>query len=453
MFNSIINLQSILRNIAKAFLTLTLLSGCSSTLMQHEASTAAYKSGQLKQAETILTETISKEMPKNNFQQSKEAVYLLLNRATTRFASGNLDASITDYNHAIEALDYYAQNSTLDMAGQFLLEDSWGAYSGTDLEHLLARVYFALALISKGDVNNAYALLRQAEEIQQTKAAKYATVPYKTGISCDENALGKFLFATILDHQGDFSNAAILFRQAKVLTGKSPAEINLLPENHPGKATVILLCHNGNVPFKISATTTASVASTLALEAILCTRRIDPAWSSLTGIPTPLLCQQFQSEPQPTFVTLNNITTPLTPWMNVAQATSDELEQNKPIIVARGVARYLMRRAAVAQAQKQDPNLGALVDFGMLIANANTKADTRSWSTLPSSIDLAQCFLTSGEHCLTISVARKGTPNFMQNVALKLKAGDLCIINIFNFNNKTTTILIPSQFRVKGETL
>lgn len=427
-------------------LLLSILSGCSSTLMQHEASAAAYKQGQLSQAETILTKTLSKEMPTGSFQQSNEAVCLLLNRATTRFAAGNLEGAIADYNLAIEALDYYAQDSTLDMVGQVLLEDGCGAYNGSDLEHLLARIYFALALIEKGDVNNAYALLRQAEEIQQTKQEKYIRVPCMKGISCNGNALGKFLFATILDHLGDCSNAAILFKQAEGLTGNKPAEINLLSKNSHQKATVILICHNGIVPFKISATSPASVASTLTLEAILCTQRIDPAWSSLTGIPTPSLCQQFQSEPLSTYATINTSTIPLSPWFNVAKATSDELEQKKPIIVARGVARHLLRRAAVAQAQKQDPHLGALVDLGMLIANANTKADTRSWSTLPSSIDLARCIVTPGKHRLTISVARKGLPNFEQQIPLQLKTGDLCVINIFNINPGTTKILVPSQF-------
>lgn len=441
----------ILQVILSSCLLLSLFTACSSTTIQYAAGTTAYKQGRLSQAETILSRTISKEMPSGDFQKSNEAVYLLLDRATTRFSAGNTEGAIADYNLAIEALDYYNQDSILDVTGQFLLEDSWGAYSGSDLEHLLARIYFALALMHKGDLNNAYALLRQAEEIQQTKKEKYAEVPYLSNISCNGNALGKFLFATILDQQGDVSNAAILFRQAEVLAGNKPAEINSLSENHQKKATVVLLCHNGIVPFKISTTCPASVASTLALEAIVCTQRIDPSWSSLTGIPTPLLCQQFQSEPLQTFVTINHITIPLSPWFNVAQATSDELEQKRPMIVARGVARYLIRRAAVARARKQDPHLGALVDLGMLIANANTKADTRAWSTLPSSIDLARCILPPGEHCLTISVARKEFSYFEQRIPLKLKAGDLCIINIFNINPGTTQILVPSQFLLKGD--
>ncbi|MBA3816251.1 MAG: hypothetical protein H0X29_06975 [Parachlamydiaceae bacterium] len=442
-----------LRTLFKACLTLCLFSSCSSTLMQHEASTAAYKQGHLSQAETILTRTIAKEMPSGNFQQSKEAVCLLLNRATIHFASGNIDEAIADYNLAIEALDYYAQDSTLDSAGQVLLEDGSAAYNGSDLEHLLARIYFALALIEKGDINNAYALLRQAEEIQQTKTQRHAKVSYLSAIACDGNALGKFLFATLLDQQGDVSNAAILFRQAEALAGCMPTEINLPPLDPKKKATVILICHNGIVPFKISGTSPASLASTLALEAILCTQRIDPAWSSITGIPTPLLCQQPQSEPLPTYATINKTRIPLKPWFNIAQATSAELEQNMPVIVARGVARYLIRRTAVAQAQKHDPHLGALVDLGMLIANANTQADTRSWSTLPSSIDLARCILPAGEHCLTITVARQGLPNFEQHIPLQLKAGDLCFINIFNINPRTTKILVPSQFRIKGDPL
>lgn len=430
---------------------LCLLTSCSSTLCKFEASSRAYQQGNFPLADGILSETIAEEMPSGNFQESNNAACLLLNRATTRFVIGDVNAAIADYETAIEALDYYSQNSSLETVGQILIEDGCGAYKGSDFEHVLARIYFALALLHKGDSSNAFAILRQAEEFQQRKRDAYASLPYMREIKLCDNAFGKYLFATLLEHRGDLSNANILYQQAQMLSGDMPEQFNICSEQDTDPATLLLICHNGNVPFKISATTLGSVASTVALEVFL-GRRIDPAWSCVTGIPTPLLCQQWPSQPIPTYAKLDNVSIAFTPYFDVAQAAYFELEQKKPLIVARGVARYLLRRSAVAYCQQRNDNLGALVDLGMLIANANTKADTRAWSTLPSSIDLVRGTIPSGQHKITVTVQRPGLPPSMHQFAIQVKAHDLCVINIFNIHQEITSILVPPQYQLTGDT-
>ncbi len=64
-----------------------------------------------------------------------------------------------------------------------------------------------------------------------------------------------------------------------------------------------------------------------------------------------------------------------------------------PVIAASGVARLMLRRGLVAACSKHDRDLGLVMDIGMLVANMLTTADTRSWGTLPLSIDGARMML------------------------------------------------------------
>lgn len=402
-----------------------------------------YQNGAPTIAEKKLTRAIEKEIPQNEFQKSNDAVWLLLDRATTRFALGKVDGAIADYNLAIEAMDYYNQKCTLEQVGKTVLQDDLGAYAGSDFEQILARVYFALALIHKGDLGNAYALLRQAEELQQKKRELYAEKSYTKHYQLIDNSVAKYLFAALLENRGDCSNAELLYQQAEQLAGP----VHLESHHSQETATVIVLCHNGNVPYKISDRCDASIASAIALEIMLSTQRLPPAWSTLTGIPVPALQQKWGSRSLPTYACIDGVRHPLFHWMDIGLTADQQLRQEMPVIAARGVARLLLRRTAVAYAQKQDPCLGAIVDIGMLIANANTEADTRSWTTLPNTIDLTRYDLTPGKHTLTLQVDQQGCPPFLREYILNLKQNDFCVINIFNIHPGFTTVLIPNRFK------
>ena len=420
-------------------LTSLLLAGCSSAVRSRGEYIAAYHHGNLEQADVTLTRTIQEEMPSGNYRESNDATWLLLDRATTRFAMGDVADAVEDYHEAIEALDYYNQDTPRESLGKVLVQDEIGAYQAADYEQVLARVYFALALLHQGDTSNAYAILRQAEEFQQRRRELYAQTSFTKNYQLVDNAVGKYLFATLLEKRGDFSNASILYRQACGMTG-----INLISDNNH-EATVLILCHNGNAPYKISGRSDASVASAVALEIILSTSCLPPAWSSLGGVPTPALRQWFMSNPIPTFACLDEQQKPLMPWYNVTATAYEQLDQEMPVIVARAVARYIIRRSIVGYAQKQNPDLGAIVDFGMLVANLSTKADTRTWLTLPYLIDMNRFDVAAGQHHLTIQVGPYGFEQ-LQHFTLNLKPDDLCVINIFNIHPGITTIQIPQRF-------
>lgn len=427
------------------FATLSILTGCSSNLSMRGDYIHAYRQGKIEKAEEILDQTIEIAIPHQDICESKDAVWLLLDRGTTHFVEGNLDEAIADFKSAIEAIDYYSQDCPSESLGKFLLQDDWGAYPGEHFEQILSRIYFALVLLQDGDQNNALALLKQAEEVQQKKKEIYRKDKLTKDFHLVENPLAKYLMAALLEQRGDHSNARILYKQA------SESSENLLwNETKPldNDAVLIFLAHNGNAPLKVSGVSDASIVSAAALEVILACHQIDPAWSSLTGIPIPVLTHQERDLPTPVAVTVNSQYKVLQPIFDVTATAYQQLQQNIPMIAARGAARMLIRRGTVAYFQKQDPSLGTLADIAMLIANSNTQADTRQWSILPSQIDIARFNLAPNIYSICIH----NPPPFQQNFQIYLNAHDLCIINIFNINPGCTIVRIPKQFLInQGE--
>lgn len=429
----------------------SILGSCSSAVSRREEYISAYHMGEMGSATQSITNLIDNEISPKKPYDSKNGGWLLLDRATIHFVGGDLPSAIEDYRQAIDILDFNSQSCMEEIVGQTLFQDDWEAYAGEDYEQVLARVYLALALLHEGDESNAYAILKQAETLQQNKIGKYQKTPGLEDYQLIENAIGKYLFATLLEKRGDLSNALILYRQAQQLTSHHQLyeDLNRIEKNNfkvSDKATLLILCHNGNVPYKISATSSASVASALALEFALGTQNIDPAWSSLTGIPVPCFTYRPDSIPLPTFATLEGHRKELLPFYEVGATALYQLKQKIPVIVARGVARFLLRRGAVAYANDRCGDAGALIDFAMFLANLSTKADTRSWSTLPDVIDLARYDVSAGEHLLSIKVNPVGMQPREYKYCLHLKKGDFCIINVFNIQPGFTSVQVPFRF-------
>jgi hypothetical protein len=75
--------------------------------------------------------------------------------------------------------------------------------------------------------------------------------------------------------------------------------------------------------------------------------------------------------------------------------------EKQPTVVMRAIARALAKYLATETASNQDQGLGALVN---LLGVVTETADTRSWTTLPGSIDLARLDLEPGKYRIDVEV-------------------------------------------------
>lgn len=418
------------------------LFSCTPLTKTRESYIAAYQANDFASAEALLDKTIEKEIPEDKIDRSSNSVLLFADRGCLKFAAGDAKGAIEDFKRALDALDYYRDITIIDTACQILTQDDTAPFVGDDFEQLLIRIYFAMSLMQEGDYSNAYALLRQAEEWSQERTELYRKSPVTASLRVYENPLGKYLFAALLEKKGDLSNSQILYEQTCRLTNG----VIQPPERNDNLATILVINHNGNAPFKYTEFSDASKCSLLALELFLGATNNSFCLSSLYGLPTPALAYYFNSDPLPTRLKINRADIPLLPIFDVDCARESELNEKMPIIVARGAARFILRRSAVAALERQDPLLGMVCDFGMLVANANTEADTRELSFLPRQFEIARTDVEPGSTRIEVEVASPFGPGKTVH-DLTLKPKDLAVIHIFNIHPGITRVLIPPHFQ------
>ena len=318
-----------------------------------------------------------------HYTASNDAALLLLSRAMVYFQSGQLEKSTNDFEKALDAIDYYKQTSLPEIAGQTLLQDDVAAYVPPSFEESLARFYLSLAFLHLRQEDNAAATVYYLEN------------------HAGQNPLTTYLLATLFQRRGDSSNAQILYSKLKV---------------EPPKGNVLLIHHRGTSPEKRSEMAKTSIVSAALLETILKVNDVKPALSTLTGVPIPVL----YNTPRPTSILKidHQSHIPIVSY-DIALAAEAHLTQEMPWTAARAAARIFIRRGVVASTkEKAQP----LMDIAMFISNIATRADTRSWNTLPSCIDLYHLDLEPGQHAVQIG---------KQNLTVTVKPNDLTVIELF----------------------
>ncbi len=398
------------------FVVLALLfSSCSHVSRTQDVLISSVQKGDFVKAEERIDQVIQKKIPSNKYVSCKDAVWMYLDRAMLHTCTGKLPAAIQDYATALDAIDYYNQPTLQEQLGKTLLQDGVCAYVSPIYEHQLARLYLALALFQQGDFGNARAMLLQAEN----QAALHKEMGNEAA-----NVIAKYLLANLLQHEGDFSNAEILYREV----AQKEMQVNRR------KATVIILAHTGLAPHKISTIAPASVVSLALLEEILAAYDIPPAVSSLAGIPIPAFAEA-RSVCSTTQVKLpSGETRKLETWLDIDALARKNLGKEMPKIAARSAARLLIRRAALGAIQKENQIAGIFADLALLGANLLTEADTRSWSTLPSRIDLTRFELDPGKHTLTLESRAPNGHVQVKECQVDLGSNALCIINLFTIH-------------------
>jgi hypothetical protein len=88
-------------------------------------------------------------------------------------------------------------------------------------------------------------------------------------------------------------------------------------------------------------------------------------------------------------------------FANIEELAIAELERNQPAILARATARAVVKYQMSAKTGKENELAGLLVNLTGLLTE---RADTRSWLSLPASIQLARVALPPGEYDLEVEL-------------------------------------------------
>lgn len=412
-----------------------------------------YRGGDMGVAVSTMDRCIAKSVGGKDPLRCHDSPWMFLDRATLRWVQGDLEGAIDDYRTALRALDYFDQESDSEQAVEIALGEMSGAYMAPPFEHVLARCYLALTLFELGDEHNAYALLRQAEEWQQQRRAELRGSLGDGTELLVENPFSKWLFATALEKRGDYSNAAILRQDVQRLLQRHELPFTVLSDNppyhRPDAATVVVICHNGSVPFRVSETCPESLWASAAVELALTAEGLDPAASVYTGFEVPQLERRVASRPIYVRACVGEQTKVLSPCFDVDAAAESQLAYELPGLIAKATLRHALRRGAVAATRRADSSVGAVADFAVLMWNLSTHADTRSWVSLPCQIDVARFDLPPGRHRIELEAQGCGQ---LPGATLDLPANAFSIIHIFSLQPGRTIVRYPKHHVLISET-
>lgn len=356
----------------------------------------------------------------------KERVLYLLNKGMVLRMKRDFAGSNVALEAAKAEMDRLYAASVSENALSVMVNDSTVSYSGDNYERVLLHLYMALNYLELGQPDSARiealqvdAKLREfAEKIPDSKYAEDAFTLYLTGM--------------IYEDGGEWSDAMISYRSAyniykKYLTNYAVAmpsmlkldlmrmakqqglkdELNQyksefgieLSDNKGGakdQGELIFVLNNGLAPIKREKAVNAfdGVSGSIVRVAL-------PSYESRNN--NVVAARISVSNKQATTELVEDIDA----------IAKKNLDSHMPAIIARSVARLVVKAAASKRARQvamnnnnnNDAMVGMLGALAFQVAAVATeRADTRSWLTLPSNIQLARLSLPPGSYSVKVEL-------------------------------------------------
>lgn len=342
---------------------------------------------------------------------NRDADLLVLDRAMVALAEGRPEEAERLLRHSRDRFDHLAQADAAETTWSTLTDDTARAYSGEDHERVLLRGLLAVAnLVQDGDDADAYSL-QMVEE--QRRIVAEAARPDGTN---PKAAFGQVAFSPLLrgilreSTHRDYDDAA---RHFAMVTAWQPdfrpghdhlARARLGVHSKKGHGVVHLIALVGHGPVKVEAAEIPSTASLAIANGLLAASSRAP----LPPVVAPIVVPRVVASPgnvagvraTPRAVPSSAVATETI--TNVSAMAKSQCDAMLPTTVARALVRRSVKQAAIVGARETLGGAGSLpgvaVDLAGIAWQAGERADTRCWSLLPDTIQVARLELPAGDH-------------------------------------------------------
>lgn len=342
---------------------------------------------------------------------NRDADLLVLDRAMVALAEGRPEEAERLLRHSRDRFDHLAQADAAETTWSTLTDDTARAYSGEDHERVLLRGLLAVAnLVQDGDDADAYSL-QMVEE--QRRIVAEAARPDGTN---PKAAFGQVAFSPLLrgilreSTHRDYDDAA---RHFAMVTAWQPdfrpghdhlARARLGVHSKKGHGVVHLIALVGHGPVKVEAAEIPSTASLAIANGLLAASSRAP----LPPVVAPIVVPRVVASPgnvagvraTPRAVPSSAVATETI--TNVSAMAKSQCDAMLPTTVARAIVRRSVKQAAIVGARETLGGAGSLpgvaVDLAGIAWQAGERADTRCWSLLPDTIQVARLELPAGDH-------------------------------------------------------
>ena len=328
----------------------------------------------------------------------------MLRRMTNDFSGSNQVLEVA--KQEIEKL--YGFSVTENLAA-VTINDTLRGYKGDRYEQLLLHVYMAMNYIQLNQMDEARVEMLQAN----VKMMEWGDEP-------EEDACLRYLEGIIYENLGEYDSALVSYRKAyTVYKEKGGRQYPVVPVGLK-KDLLRLLAWQGlwseyksyKKEFNMPAYKPAKTSNKFGELIVILNNGLAPIRSE-TAIPvfSPEVQKNLRiafpvyKQPEQALynsrINVNKKQYSMETVENVDALARYSLEQAMPGIMARAIARAVIKYNTQRNAQEKSPLAGLLMTITNLVTE---RADTRSWTTLPQEIQLSRILLPVGEHQLTIQM-------------------------------------------------
>lgn len=325
----------------------------------------------------------------------KDETLHFLNKGTLLRLQGKYAESNKYLDQAKLLMEKLNALSVTEQLASVSVNDTMKAYEGLPNEQLMVYSFEALNYLQMGAVDDAAVEARQFDVKQGLIAEKNKGAKYLSG------AFVRYLNGMVYEAVGERDSARIEMQKAvegyKAQNSGFPvpqalvADLARLAARKPAASEVTFILHNGLGP--------SLDENNIRLK--------NPNPGKDDPVMFSLAVPKYVKRPVPVArVVLSaaalSATSEVVEDINVIGEKS--FDDRLPTIIARGLARMVVKNVAAKQAKKEmkdNPNAGFLNLLTDVATNASERADTRTWSLIPGNILMVRLPLPAGTHDVT----------------------------------------------------
>jgi len=330
-------------------------------------------------------------------KKDNDELLYLMDLGTSYHLAGRYQEAIDVFHRAEKLAAVRDYTSLTEEAGSVLLSDEVVKYKGEDFEKLLINVYLAIDYTLLGKYEDAVVEARRVNHKLDIMISK-GKEPY------EQNAFAKYLAAMLFEARDEYNDAFVDYRQLLKWRGKENPDYLAVPllrladrlkftqefedyqkrfkgtkDYRLGKneGEVVLLLENGKAPLKQPSENFRLV---------------------------PVFRKRYYGSQYAWFGSgTKRVRT--YPLFDIEGTAIKELDNRMAGIIAKKVGGVVVKEVAAAAVEKAtDSELAGLMTRVFL--HATDSADTRSWSTLPSALQVARLTLPAGRHDIRLDMVR-----------------------------------------------
>ena len=335
-----------------------------------------------------------------------------LDLAVVDLLSGQAKQAESKLREVRDRFDFLEQDSLAEKTVSMWTDDQVRSYAGEDYEKILIRVFLSLSSLMQDGIDaESYTL--QIQNKHDELGQMFAQRSGKDASEYRPLPLGFYMRGMLREAtQRDYDDAVRNYEAASsLLPNCEPLRWDLKRaregvHSQPGQGVIYVFAMVGRGPYKVE------VAEQPTSDALLIADRIVSAIGPYKLPPTiaPIKVPDIvvpTSDVDSVGIRIDgNPIGPTASLANIEQLAVSTYRANRNSVIARAVARRVIKKATVATAKNSMGKNGGLAGIGMDIAGiaweASEAADTRCWGLLPRDIQVLRVEAPAGDHQLQL---------------------------------------------------